>query len=394
MRMIRALCCVLLTLTLLLGLALAADQRPVLSVSGGGLVASFTPGDRQLAGKLMYQLVDAEENVVESAVRQGFEWRPTCSTDGEYKIYVYYVDSQGFTCMVESDWVKAAGLQAGANPEPTAVPVLTATPVPVNTPEPTAAPADPASKPFGDLLVLTTIAPAPTETPEAVEEVPAEGELYILDIVESDEGFVTVTWYDEGDNAPYRILFKRVNVDGTTDHQVGWFYDETMTAITLTELEPGRTYQIILRDKNNQQRDMRTFTLATPSAFDGLGNLKMTWSKLFSGDRMLDEPTADALVRDYKTGAYRLRSKFTFDTLRGNHDFSILCVVTAPNGFEYTHQEKIEFRYGEKWATWQWDVDYMLEVMIKEFGYVLSGEYYVSTYHDGEYMGTQSFVVK
>lgn len=374
----------LLALMLALGCVPAlAEDGPKVTVTGDQIKVTFQKSGVK-GDKLMYQLVDENGQVVLTALNQGAEWAPEWTQGGTYKVLVYYVDNAGYTVPVESEFFQFAGSEPTAAPTAEPTPVATAVPTPVPTEEPTAEPEA--------TLVPDVDADVENDAAEGQEMV-EPGDIKLLDIQETPEGFVEVSWSDPGSLGPCRLLFKRVNEDGTTENQVGWYYDVRETYFTLTELKPGATYQIVLRDNHNQTLDTREFTMAQPAAFSDV-KMKLNWARVFSGDSMINDPAARSLTNKYETANYGLRCKWTFPKLGEDLEFSMLCVVTAPNGFEYAHQEQVTFKRGETWTTWQWELEYMLEVLKTQFGGVPQGEYKVETYYNGQSLTTGSFSLR
>lgn len=223
------------------------------------------------------------------------------------------------------------------------------------------------------------------------EAVPLE----ITDAVRNEDGTVTLTWADEGANAPYTVYYELLEAAPTP---FGWTAAEGVseTSITLDRLVPGVSYVLTVTDAQGQTAEY-TYFAPVPGTDSEIG-AKIRLKPMNRTGRMTKRQTSfsAAEIAEENETLHGLYLRLTYSTLKKTRNYAFQIAVEAPNGFsDVIFSGTLELHHGKS-AVPVWGfipVDDFFGLLQKYYGGVPTGEYDVTLYFNGREVYSVPFTV-
>ena len=277
------------------------------------------------------------------------------------------------------------------------------------TPQPTTkATAKPTAKPTAAPTAKPTAKPTatPTAKPTATPKVDAISSIDVDYFV--GRGKVQFTWTDRDNAGPYSFIYQYA--DGDESIQTRWQTGSIQQkSYTTTELIPGHTYNITVRNSNLDSKTIQITVPAAPDYEDG--KMRQSSVKLSNSLRTLSTSESDvskakkvsslsaaAMMKNMDTTRYGFRFQIDYPALSKSRYYNTLIAVYAPNGYadSILYEDDIEYkRFNNSKAYLYW---YLLgsnffRSMYEATDTIPSGTYRVELYWDGMYVGQTTFKI-
>ena len=246
---------------------------------------------------------------------------------------------------------------------------------------------------ISDLLNgATPSLPTPTPAPSSA--------MTITSINRTEDGALSVTWSDSGNNGPYAIyaLQKRSNsFNNDAAHPVGaqLCQDGIYTTTGLANrIVPGVDYWIIVVDAKGNQV-YREYDGGTAPRFNEF-TVEASIRPKYRRDNAFEEVyafSADDIRRYRSSTSYGARIDLEYPQLARERQYCMLIAITNPNGDIVVDvvSEDILYRghYSYYWNFYTFD-EYF-DVMSDAYGTVPTGTYTWSLYYDGRFVTSDTF---
>lgn len=223
----------------------------------------------------------------------------------------------------------------------------------------------------------------------------AEVPLEITGAVQNADGTVTLTWTDEGANAPYTVYYERLE---SAPVPFGWTAASGVTdsSITLDRLVPGVSYVLTVVDALGQKAQY-TYFAPTPGTDSEIG-AKIRLKPMNRTGRMTKRQVSfsAAEIAEENETLHGLYLRLTYSTLKKTRHYAFQIAVEAPNGFsDVIFSGTLELHHGKS-AVPVWGfipVDDFFGLLQKYYGGVPTGEYDVTLYFNGNEVYSAPFTV-
>ena len=237
----------------------------------------------------------------------------------------------------------------------------------------------------------------------------AEGTITVNPDVRVDNGRVTVSWTDSGNNGPYSVIYE--HYDGSSTKQARfWARDAeadsttSATSMVLETLLPGHQYYVYVLGQGSALGVELITVPAAPAFEDGKLNasqirvgvdFKCLRLNTNSTESLQALSSAD-IKQHIDDRAYGMRYEISLPQLAYARDYFVQIAMFAPNGYEQiVHCSQYEFSTGKGFT-------HYLKLLGASFfdnlysvtGDVPAGTYRVELYFNGMLAHTKSFTVR
>lgn len=241
----------------------------------------------------------------------------------------------------------------------------------------------------------STTPATPTTPPK-----PVASSISISRITKTEDGALSITWTDNGGNAPYRIYSLQKRSDSYTDDlalPVGrQLCQEDINSTTglANRIVPGVDYWIIVEDCNGntayKEYDGGTAPRFNEFAVEAEIMLKYRRNNAFEEVYAF---SADDIRRYQNSTSYGARINLEYPQLARERQYSMLIAITNPTGDVIVDKVSEDILYrGHYMYYWNfYTFDEYFAIIADAYGSMPTGTYTWSLYYDGLFVTSDSF---
>lgn len=228
---------------------------------------------------------------------------------------------------------------------------------------------------------------------DMMEEKDLSGGMEITGAVTNDNGTVTLTWTDSGENGPYSVYYALLE---QAPVPFGWTAASAQQgkSITLTQLVPGVSYVFTVE---NAQGNRVQHVYYAPKVVNGneIG-AKIGFKTLRHLEFRNEWQWSAAEIEADNGFEHGLYMRLHYSMLKRTRNYAFCVAVEAPGGFsDVVYSGTLTLNYGKSivpaWGFIRMD-DYF-SCLERYYGGVPAGEYKVTMYFDGKYVHSDFFTV-
>lgn len=219
---------------------------------------------------------------------------------------------------------------------------------------------------------------------------------------QTDKGNLHLEWDDDASNTPHSVCYRYscspyYNSD-QQQSQIYWIdadgiYDETLE---MTRLAPGYDYWLVVEDNAG---NVCKYLYYAPGVypFKEFSTEMTLYPRRKSGSDYIKLSSFSASTLEAGGNQMGLYIQCKFPTLNADRTYHLKGVAFDPNGVPTTVLYTSDAVLKEGWNNVYWnflDLDWYFDIVKKQYGSILKGEYKLSLYFNGQYANSGSFTVK